>query len=409
MPLDFGQLGYVDQLVWQVTNAVQGGGLLADKVPLKPTLDPGFAGVGSVPRPSAPAASGPSAPLRGLVKGAGQTVEAWTSAYSNGYIPQRALTPVPGTGFLMMPRAGRALSAMINAARADGIDLSIGNTYRDYQLQAQLYRDYQAGNRSAPVAPPGQSQHGWGLAVDLSSVGAGSPQFMWLYRNAGRFGFTNPWLHGKSTDTAEPWHWEFGQGNVTAGGGGGAPPRRTAVPSVKRPPQRKPLMFPLGQYADVIPTGMGALNSGGVGGLPLAGIVRHLEARPSEGEATAGSFSNSKNGSIEQQLYKGFMDAGRQDLAKMVGTKDFTTWINAESGWNPSAISPANNQGLPNYGLFQFWAGHPWTKQYVNGAGDWVASAYTQAKLVAQYFKLTPADIRTYASQIRTGQYNGWG
>ena len=92
----------------------------------------------------------------------------------------------------------------------------------------------------------------------------------------------------------------------------------------------------------------------------------------------------------------------------MVYTKAFDTWVNAESGWQVDVASPANNQGMPNYGLFQFWAGHPWVSDYLSG-NHFTASPFEQAVLVARYFDLTPDDIRSYAAAIQGGDYRGWG
>lgn len=115
--------------------------------------------------------------------------------------------------------------------------------------------------------------------------------------------------------------------------------------------------------------------------------------------------ANAPGGPIKQQLYRGFMDAGRADLAKMVGTKDFQTWINQESGWETHVTSPANNNGLANDGLFQIWRGHSFNS---NGQVKSM-SPYEQAQIVARYFELTVSDIRNYAQQIRSGSYHGWG
>lgn len=114
------------------------------------------------------------------------------------------------------------------------------------------------------------------------------------------------------------------------------------------------------------------------------------------------------SGSTDKQLYQGFIDAGRPDLARMVGTKDFRTWLNQESGYDPSTVSQPYD-GIRNYGIFQF-RGHDWQQQYINANGEWTADAYTQAKLVAKYFgHLTPGKIHEYAAQIKAGDYHGWG
>ena len=112
---------------------------------------------------------------------------------------------------------------------------------------------------------------------------------------------------------------------------------------------------------------------------------------------------------LRAQLIRGFEDAGRDDLARMVKTRAFDTWIGAESGWDKNVVSPANNQGLRNGGLFQFWYGHDFTDKYEH-ENKFTASPYEQAQMVAKYFShLDPADIRRYARQIRSGSYPGWG
>lgn len=114
------------------------------------------------------------------------------------------------------------------------------------------------------------------------------------------------------------------------------------------------------------------------------------------------------NGGMLEQLRQGFMDAGRPDLAKMVGHDNFMTWMNQESGGDPHVVSPANNQGLPNGGLFQFWYGHDFSNP-AEGRKRFKASPYQQAMWAAQNFDLTPQDIHTYANQIANGSYGGWG
>jgi hypothetical protein len=132
-----------------------------------------------------------------------------------------------------------------------------------------------------------------------------------------------------------------------------------------------------------------------------------LEPEAVQRRGAAPSFDGDE-GDVKTQLYQGFMDAGRPDLAKMVGTQDFQTWIGAESGWNADSVSQFFPNHGRNYGLFQFWQGHDWTNQYLQG-GQWTATPYEQAQLVVKYFNLTPEDIKNYAAQIRAGEYKGWG
>lgn len=121
---------------------------------------------------------------------------------------------------------------------------------------------------------------------------------------------------------------------------------------------------------------------------------------------------------IKEQLYRGFMDAGEPELARMVRTKDFDIWIKQESGWNPNSVSQFFEGHGRNAGLFQFALGgvnfdtRPWVQRDIrHRGGEWsyAATPYEQARMVVRYFNLTPDDIRRYADQIRAGTYSGWG
>lgn len=64
-----------------------------------------------------------------------------------------------------------------------------------------------------PTARAGQSNHGWGRAVDFTDgygvLNCWDPAFLWLQANAFKYGWVHPpWAHcGLSTE--EPWHWEW--------------------------------------------------------------------------------------------------------------------------------------------------------------------------------------------------------
>lgn len=128
--------------------------------------------------------------------------------------------------------------------------------------------------------------------------------------------------------------------------------------------------------------------------------VGGAEAQPATSTFATPSLVNLP---VEQQIKQGFLRAGRQDLADMVDTPEFSTWINQESGWTPDVESPANNQGKSNYGLFQLWRGHDWLPQGYN------PDPTEQAYLAATKFNLTPDRIKRFANEILTGSYEGWG
>ena len=151
-----------------------------------------------------------------------------------------------------------------------------------------------------------------------------------------------------------------------------------------------------------------ALADTGVGSLPIVvgSLLAPAAHKRQKISGRAPDFTG-EHAAIKQQLYLGFMAAGRPDLARAVGTRDFDVWIDAESGWTPYSVSQYFPGHGRNYGLFQFWQGHPWTQEYLSG-GTWTADPFTQAKLVARWFDLTVRDIHDYATQIRNGTYHGW-
>jgi hypothetical protein len=109
---------------------------------------------------------------------------------------------------------GNNLNSLLNAARADGVELS-GWGYRDSSQQVALRKahcgssDYDIYEKPAnqchpPTARPGASMHERGLAIDFTVDGSiitskSSPAFKWLAANAKRYGLYNL--------PSEPWHW----------------------------------------------------------------------------------------------------------------------------------------------------------------------------------------------------------
>ena len=106
------------------------------------------------------------------------------------------------------------LRALLEAADADGFNLS-GGGYRSSKSQIEARRancgptDYDIYEKPAsecdpPTARPGHSMHEQGLAVDFTADGRliesqSDRAFLWLSRNAARFGLYNL--------PREPWHW----------------------------------------------------------------------------------------------------------------------------------------------------------------------------------------------------------
>lgn len=125
----------------------------------------------------------------------------------NGRLDLSELTAVSGSwdgeGYLLPPAAS-AWEEMRAAAAADGIDLQAVDLYRTWESQNNAYQAHLRGDKTANVLPPGTSQHGVGLAVDITNghiVGVGDPEHAWLRDNASRYG----WYPISN----ESWHWEF--------------------------------------------------------------------------------------------------------------------------------------------------------------------------------------------------------
>jgi D-alanyl-D-alanine carboxypeptidase len=120
--------------------------------------------------------------------------------YGNGRIPTELLEPIGQGGHRLYAPAAQAWKACVEAARAEGVDLSITDSYRTYDQQVDLVRRKGLYSEGGYGATPGTSNHGWGLALDAD---VRDPRAMdWMRTNAWRFGFVE-------AVPREPWHWEF--------------------------------------------------------------------------------------------------------------------------------------------------------------------------------------------------------
>jgi len=132
------------------------------------------------------------------------------SGYQNGRIPASALCRAGGDGPLLQCGAARAYELMDAAfAATAGRQLCAGAGYRSYEEQARLY-----AAKPGLAAPPGSSNHGWGLAVDFCSAGGGnlsfsSSDYRWLAENGSAYGWVNPPWARPGGGREEPWHWEY--------------------------------------------------------------------------------------------------------------------------------------------------------------------------------------------------------
>ena len=117
--------------------------------------------------------------------------------YQNGRIPSSALTSIGG-GHKLYGKAAQNFIAMREAAKRDGVSLSVTDSYRTYDQQVALAKKKGLYSNGGLAAKPGTSKHGLGLAVDLN---ASAKATAWLKKHATEYGF--------HTIPREPWHWEY--------------------------------------------------------------------------------------------------------------------------------------------------------------------------------------------------------
>ena len=168
---------------------------------------------------------------------------------TNGELPPEALMAVNEHCLVEIQAAESWLLLMEHADR-DGIELIARWCYRSMAAQQRTYdrncplpaatpgdestdekprrkRKADAGKEGStiaeetpmvrvcrvPTARPGNSNHGWGRAVDLTVEGklmtCGSESFEWLVENAPAYGWVHPAWAACGAEKEEAWHWEW--------------------------------------------------------------------------------------------------------------------------------------------------------------------------------------------------------
>ena len=124
------------------------------------------------------------------------------AVYGNGQVPTSALASVGATGHRLWAPAASAFETLLTAAKTDGVDIGITDSYRTYDSQVDLAERKGLYSEGGLAAKPGTSDHGWGLSLDLKLDPAA---LSWMRANGARYGFAED-------VPREPWHWTF-QGN----------------------------------------------------------------------------------------------------------------------------------------------------------------------------------------------------
>ncbi|MCZ2817851.1 M15 family metallopeptidase [Modestobacter sp. VKM Ac-2984] len=129
------------------------------------------------------------------------------------------LVPI-GNGYQLRAEAAQAMDAMIGAAAAQGLGLSVQSAYRPYEYQVGLFSAQVSrfGEERAEiqVARPGYSEHQTGLAADVGGGGcdiescfATTAEGQWVAAHAHEFGWLVRYPEGRQDVTGfkyEPWH-----------------------------------------------------------------------------------------------------------------------------------------------------------------------------------------------------------
>jgi zinc D-Ala-D-Ala carboxypeptidase len=141
--------------------------------------------------------------------------------------PETELVPIlPGNYMRLRQAAAEEFQAMVQAARASGVNLVPISGFRSVKDQQHIYFDIQAQRgqsvtkRAEVSAPPGYSEHHTGYAVDIGDGNTPATNlntsfektkaFKWLAANAARFHFEMSFPKNNSQGVSyEPWHWRF--------------------------------------------------------------------------------------------------------------------------------------------------------------------------------------------------------
>lgn len=144
------------------------------------------------------------------------------------YEPLSLRTPdidVESSSMQVNEQAAVALEALVNAASAEGVKLTVASAYRSYPEQTTIYnsmvKGYGQEEADRQSARPGYSEHQTGWAADLGASNgtcrietcfADTREGKWLAANAHKHGFIIRYPKDKESVTGynyEPWHVRF--------------------------------------------------------------------------------------------------------------------------------------------------------------------------------------------------------
>ncbi len=149
----------------------------------------------------------------------------WVVVNKQHPLPAEHVPPdlVEVEGVLVRAVVAADLTAMLAAARAEGVALGVGSGYRSYAAQSATRADIEARRGFAHAerysARPGHSEHQTGLAVDVESGSmpscdlqtcfATTPEGTWVAQRGAEFGFVVRYTEQNTAVTGyapEGWH-----------------------------------------------------------------------------------------------------------------------------------------------------------------------------------------------------------
>lgn len=119
----------------------------------------------------------------------------------------------------LRPESYEALKVLAQAAKNDGITLTVSSTYRSYEYQKNLFAYWvkvdglEEAERES--AREGTSQHQLGMALDFAPVDdafADTVPGQWVYKNAAKYGWSLSFPRGYEDITGyrwESWHFRY--------------------------------------------------------------------------------------------------------------------------------------------------------------------------------------------------------
>jgi hypothetical protein len=140
---------------------------------------------------------------------------------SNGNLDKgnkNQLVPVRGeSNAYLNPTVENKYQELVAAAKKDGVNLGITDSYRSYDEQVAVKQ-----SKGSLAATPGSSKHGYGLAIDFKGGGGTSQEqaYEWLKNNATNYGWSNfrgmkgPDTQGPNGTQKEPWHWQINESDL---------------------------------------------------------------------------------------------------------------------------------------------------------------------------------------------------